>query len=237
MSSLRQTLLAAAAAWLLGATPALGLTLPFGCITQNLAGNCAIGEAQLTVDVTNPLANVVRFQFANAGPAASSITDVYFDDAENGALLQLAVILDSAPFVDFEKGATPRNLPGASQASPRFETTNGFSADSESPTQPSGVNPGESLGILFSLRSGKSFADVLASLGDGSLRIGIHVQGFAGGGSESYVNVPEPDALGVLGLLALAAHQRAPMRRSSSRRAASTSSSGGRRTRATSSAV
>jgi hypothetical protein len=93
-------------------------------------------------------------------------------------------------------GATPRNLPGASQASPRFETTNGFSADSESPTQPSGVNPGESLGILFSLRPGKSFADVLTHLGDGSLRIGIHVQGFAGGGSESFVNLPEPGPSG-----------------------------------------
>jgi len=191
------------------------------------------------VDVTNPLAGAVLFQFGNAGPAASSITDVYFDDAENGALLQISVILDAAPFVDFEKGATPRNLPGASQASPRFETTNGFSADSESPTQPSGVNPGESLGILFSLRPGKSFADVLAGFGDGSLRIGIHVQGFASGGSDSFVNVPEPGAAGpvALGLLALAARQRAPMRRSSSRRAASTSSSGGRRTRATSSAV
>ncbi len=209
MSSLRQTLLAAAAVWLLGATPAPALILPFGCITQNLAGNCALGEAQLTVEVTNPLANVVRFQFANAGPGASSITDVYFDDAENGALLQISVILDAAPFVDFEMGATPTNLPGASQAIPRFETTSGFSADSESPTQPSGVNPGESLGILFSLRPGKSFADVLTHLGDGSLRIGIHVQGFTGGGSESFVNVPEPGAAGLvaLGLLALAARR------------------------------
>ena len=169
------------------------------------------------MDVTNPLAGAVLFQFGNAGPAASSITDVYFDDAENGALLQLSIILDAAPFVDFEKGATPRNLPGASQASPRFETTNGFSADSESPTQPSGVNPGESLGILFSLRPGKSFGDVLAGFGDGSLRIGIHVQGFAGGGSESYVNVPEPGALRLvgLGLLGLGVRARALRARSS----------------------
>jgi hypothetical protein len=167
------------------------------------------------VDVTHPLAGVVRFQFQNAGPATSSITDVYFDDADEGALLQISVILDSAPFVDFEMGATPRNLPGASQASPRFETTNGFSADSESPTQPSGVNPGESLGILFSQRPGESFfAGVLTHLGDGSLRIGIHVQGFTGGGSESFVNLPEPGALGLVGLGLLGLGVRARLARS-----------------------
>jgi hypothetical protein len=239
MRSLRPTLVTAAAAWLLGATPAPGLTLPFGCITGNLAANCAIGEAQLTVEVTNPAAGAIRFQFHNAGPAASSITDVYFDDAEDGALFQLTLILDQAPFVDFERGATPGNLPGASQAEPDFETTDGFSADSESPVQPRGVNPGETLGILFSLRPGASFADVLDHLADGSLRVGIHVQGFAGGGSESFVNVPvpEPGALGLVGLVALAARQGAASLRSSSRRTPSTSSSGGRRTRATSSAV
>jgi hypothetical protein len=247
MLVLRTTIVTAALAWLLGAAPAPGLTLPFGCITQNLAVDCAIGEAQLTVEVTDPGTNVVRFQFHNAGPAASSITDVYFDDAEDGALFRLSLIFDQAPLVDFEPGATPRNLPGASQASPPFVTTDGFSADSESPVQPRGVNPGETLGILFALRSGASFQDVLAHLDDGSLRIGIHVQGFAGGGSESFVslpgpagpNVPEPGAAGLvaLGLLALAARQRSARRRSSSRRTASTSSSGGRRTRATSSAV
>ena len=215
MLSLRPTLVIAAT-WLLGASPAPGLTLPFGCITQNLAGDCAIGEAQLTVDVTSPSPLVVRFQFHNAGPAASSITDVYFDDAEDGALFQLSLILDQSPLVDFEPGARPGNLPGAGQASPPFVTTDGFSADSESPVQPRGVNPGETLGILFSLRPGASFADVLDHLTDGSLRIGIHVQGFAGGGSESFVNVPEPGALGLVafGLVGLGARARGALARS-----------------------
>ena len=216
MLTLRQTLLAAAAVGILGASPTRGSTLGFGCITHNLAGNCAIGEAQLTVDVSNPAAAVIRFQLANAGPAASSITDVYFD---NGPLQALSLILNTAGSVEFSPFASPPNLPGGNLLSPPFETTRGFSADSDSPVQPMGVNPGESLGILFLLEPGTSFADALAGLEDGSLRIGIHVQGFSSGGSESFVNaVPEP--LGLLGvaLLALAAHHGRSRRLTSLRR-------------------
>ena len=56
------------------------------------------------------------------------------------------------------------------------------------PAQPNGVNPGESLGIVFDLIGGQAFADTIAALADGGLRIGIHVQGFEDGGSESFVN-------------------------------------------------
>jgi hypothetical protein len=215
MRPLRPTLVLAAAAWLFGASPAPGLTLAFGCITENSAADCATGEAQLTGEVTSPSASLIRFQLHNAGPAASSITDVYFDDAEDGALFQLSLIFDQAPFVDFEPGASPGNLPGASQANPDFATTDGFSADSAAPAQPRGVNPGETLGILFSLRPGASLADVLAHLADGSLRVGIHVQGFSGGGSESFVNVPEPGAFGLfaLGLIGLGPRTRSALAR------------------------
>ena len=52
-----------------------------------------------------------------------------------------------------------------------------------------------------------TFADVANDLSSGALRIGIHVQGFDGGGSESYINgdlIPEPASVLVWGLLATA---------------------------------
>ncbi len=191
----------------MGSGAASAIPLGFDCITNNVAADCAIGEAQLTVDVTDPGPGGVMFTFHNAGPAASSITDVYFDDADFGALHRISVIIDTPPFVDFEQFATPGDLPGANNASPPFQVTRGFSADSESPAQPKGVNPDESLMIVFLLKDGKTFDDVLASLEDGSLRVGIHVQDYATGGSESLVNTPEPGVLGLvgLGLLVLAA--------------------------------
>ena len=62
-------------------------------ITNNDAGDAAIGEAQLSVDVTDNGGNQVLFTFLNSGPEASSITDVYFDD-NSGQLLSIASITD-----------------------------------------------------------------------------------------------------------------------------------------------
>jgi hypothetical protein len=89
-------------------------------------------------------------------------------------------------------------LPGGNGITPTFVTTPGFSADSDPPAQPNGVNPGESLGVTFDLQGGSTFNDVLNGLDDGSLRVGIHVQGFADGGSEAFVNdgvIPTPGAV------------------------------------------
>lgn len=143
----------------------------------------AIGEAQLFVEL-NDLGTQVEFMFTNTGPFASSITDVYFDD---GTLLGIASITNG-PGVEFEQLASPPDLPGGNNLVPPFVTTDGFSADSNPPAQPLGVNPGESLGITFDLMLGGTHADVVDDLATGDLRIGIHVQGFASGGSQAFVN-------------------------------------------------
>ena len=62
-----------AAVGLFAAAPAGAVTLGFGCITNNLAGDCAIGAAQMTVDVTDPGGGQISFLFKNTGGAASSI--------------------------------------------------------------------------------------------------------------------------------------------------------------------
>ena len=112
--------------------------------------------------------------------------------------------------VDFTEGGTPPNLPGGSTIG--FVTTTGFLADSDPSTLPNGVNPTETLGIVFNLQIPGSFSEILGELENGDLRIGLHVQGFTGGGSESFVNnpVPEPGVglLLSLGLAGLAAYRR-----------------------------
>lgn len=172
----------------------------FHNITGNNATNAGIGETQLFMEVTDVGSNQVKFEFTNTGPAASSITDIYFDD---GSLLGIASIDNSSTGVSFSQPATPAELPGANNANPDFETTQNFSADSDSPPPVNGVNPGEYVGIIFDLQAGQDFDDVIAQLTSGELRAGIHVQAFALGGSESFVNnntpVPEPSTLLLLG--------------------------------------
>jgi hypothetical protein len=144
----------------------------------------AIGEAQLFVEVVD-LGSQVDFIFTNIGPLASSITDVYFDD---GTLLGIASITNTVGLVDFSQLADPLDLPGGNNVSPPFATTAGFSADSNPPTQPMGVNPSEFLGITFDLQGGGTHQDIVDELTSGELRIGIHVQGYSSGGSESFIN-------------------------------------------------
>ena len=185
----------------------------FEAITANSTIDPGIGEAQLSVDVTDYGSNQVLFTFSNAGPLTSSITDVYIED---GSLLQIyddpitvgiidGIINNPSPLlVNFEEGANPAMLPGSENMPvPLVSSDYFFSADSVSPPPLNGVNPGESLGILFDLKDGYNFANVIIAIGLGftepwnteSLRIGIHAQGFADGNSESLIMTPTPGSL------------------------------------------
>jgi hypothetical protein len=167
--------------------------------------------------------NEVLFIFSNSGTTPSSITDIYFDD---GALLGIADIINGGSGVSFGYPANPGNLPGPTNVYPTFETsgsgTDYFSADSNPSVQPNGVNPGESVGILFTLQTGRTFQNVIDAINVGfdptayytgsgtydgwespNLRIGIHVQGIGSESySQTYILTPVPGAV-ILGLLGL----------------------------------
>lgn len=171
--------------------------LSFDCITNNNSVSAAVGESQLSVEVTEMIDGKVLFTFYNVGTFACSITDVYFDNGSPTETLGgLYALIDSDnggdSGVSFSPNATPPNLPGAANVSPVFATSAGLSADSDSPVSVNGVNTGETLGVVFSLISGKTFDSVLAAIASGDLRVGIHVQGFDGGFSEAFVNIPDP---------------------------------------------
>ncbi len=185
---------AAAVAVTMAVSAAQAATYSFVGVASNNATNTTTGQNQLSVDVIDSGSGTVSFTFNNAGPLASSITDTYWDD-QAGLLGTIGSITGSAG-VSYSSGANPPNLPGGNTIGFSVSPA-GASADSKSPTQPNGVNPGEWLTIVWSLVTGATYSDVLAALnlgGDqtGSMRIGIHVQGFANGGSEAFVNAPPP---------------------------------------------
>lgn len=210
MRSLALRFALAVAALALVAAPAAADTYGFTCITNSSATNCGIGQLQLSMTVTDAGGGLVSFQFNNTGSSASSITDVYFGyfGSNPGLIASISSISGSAG-VSFSAGAAPPALPGGKSIAPQFMTIATLTADSNPPAQPNGVNPGEVLTIIVALNTGVSFADLINSLNAGNSAVGIHVQGFSGGGSESFVNntpVPEPASLALFGtgLLGLA---------------------------------
>jgi hypothetical protein len=163
--------------------------LDFFCISNNSAINAAAGEAQLQVEAI-PVGTQAMFQITNAGSVEMVVTGVYFAD---GTLLGLATLNGSAGVI-YQQGGSPPNLPGGNMISPPFVATAAFTATAASPAPHNGIAPGQWLQVAFDLLPGLTFLDVEAALASGDLRIGLHVQGFADGGSESFVNVPAPGA-------------------------------------------
>jgi hypothetical protein len=190
---------AALGAALVAATPASAsapISFGYGCITSNNATNCGIGQNQFRTQVSQVGSSQILFQFLNVGSAASSITDIYFQDTAPKSLLSIANIINSTG-VSFSQGATPPNLPGGQNVG--FNAN--FSADSNSPVSQNGINPGEVLGILFNIRPGfaNPFDAVITDLQQGSLRLGLHAQAFSSGASASFVNEAVPEPMTMLG--------------------------------------
>lgn len=195
----------ASAALIVGAEAlATPVTVNFTRITANASQNVA-AQFSCVVDLyqaasgSNP--EVVSFRFTNAVGIQSSISEVYYDD---GPMLGIASLQQQgASFVG--GSATPGNLPGGNTISPAFNATQIFSADAQG-------NPANGLDVAsdflemrFNLINGRTFNDIVASLNDGSLRIGMHVRAIGNQGqSDGFVNTPPTVLIPLPGVSAMA---------------------------------
>lgn len=201
------------------ASPAATVGLDFVCISHNSVASCAAGEQQLRVTLEQTAASIVTFTFTNVGHRASVIGQLYFEDPKG--LLQgiSSLSAGSHGHVDFAPGARPSNLPGGRAPAAGFQAH--FSLGAGKPAPRNGINNGtgsdlESLAVNF--LSGYDFASLRSALASGELRLGVHVQGFDGGFSESYISaapaaVPVPEtvwlfASGLFGFVGIARRRR-----------------------------
>jgi hypothetical protein len=189
----------AAGAILLIAAPAQAFQFGSNNITGNNATNALAGTQQLRIDVTAAngsdtlTSNQVLFKFSNIGTAASSITQIYFDNGT--ALKSVNSIFDSGAGVDFSQASGNLNLPGGNSLTSKFVSDFGIKANT--PVSQQGVNNGtaansEWVSVLFDLGINKTLQSVIDEMRSGALRIGMHVQAFSdtNGGSEAFVNKP-----------------------------------------------
>jgi hypothetical protein len=205
----------------------------FGAISDN-SGVSSWMAQQLSLEVTPYGTNQVLFTFKNniapydavGSPIEGIIGTVFFED---GALLEISAVLDAEyngtlyPGVVFEvaPNTASKNFPEGDTLVPPFETTAHFWSTNYQ-TIDNGVNPTETVGIVFNLEGGATFDSVITAISLGftdpdpdqntSLRVGVHVQNLPGydkagnwtqtDGSDSFILVPLPGAvlLGILGL-------------------------------------
>jgi hypothetical protein len=155
--------------------------------------NGAIGEQQLSYTVEEAIGGVV-FRFENTAQQACSLTGIYFESSL-GTLEGFISIDDSYEGVLFSQGAEPTNMPRWEKVD--FEPTLEMTADSDSPAvSQNGIDLADEW-LEITVQTQASLEQVCEELNDQSIRIGIHVQAFDDGGSESFIT-PEPASMALL---------------------------------------
>lgn len=187
---MKRSLLLALLLAALSAGPASATSVSFSCLSSS--SKCAVGEAQLSVEVLDAAPGQVSFRLRNDGGEPLTASQLFFDDAA-GVLGDVVSLIDGVGVV-FLEGGKPGNLKGGKKI--------GFEADAFAsavkPAKDNGVNPGEDVLVLFALAGTHTFEDVIAALESEGLRIGINAK-------RAYVNVttgtvPEPGTLCLLAL-------------------------------------
>ncbi|HYE62525.1 MAG TPA: hypothetical protein VD997_11075 [Phycisphaerales bacterium] len=196
------------------AAPALAqpVTLSFSRINGNAPVDVA---SQFTAVVDDGPGDTVTFRFTNNATIASSIMSIYFDDRADLLAFDSFVTQTGTNFTS--GGVTPPNLPGGQNLTPPFQADATLSVGA-SGNPNNGINAaGDVLVVSYDLLGGNNFADVLAALNSGALRIGFHVQSIgATGDSDAFVNnppngvipLPTTAALAAAGLCGLAVRRR-----------------------------
>lgn len=147
----------------------------------------------------NGTATNATFKFHNDSWFTCCITQIYFDD---GSLLGIGSLVNGPGTLYGSDAVTPGpgNLPAGNNLTPPFSADREFSIAPFAPVTPDGISPGEWVSVTFNLDSGGTLQDVLNELASGDLRVGIHIQAFPDGKSESAIMIPEPATATLLGV-------------------------------------
>ena len=184
-----------AVAVLFGAPSVQALPLDsFSCISNNNAGDCAIGTSQLSGAIAPVNYTLALLTITLTGLNAAVVEQVFIESSVVSGISFLASL--DLGTVLFSPDGSPGNLPSGNTVN--FVTAASASADPPPPFNGIGFHPMDP----FSPQTGQ-FGLALTGTFDpvNDLRVGVHVIGYTSGGSESFVTrpIPEPGTLLLIG--------------------------------------
>jgi hypothetical protein len=184
-----------------------------GCTTTPDVGGQLFLQVLHDINPSDGVDPNVYFKFFNMVGAPSSVEQISIDGLSGFSKLTGS----GTNFVE-ANSPNPKNLPGGNTANPAFVADFTYEAVADNGLgftgkPQAGINaPGETMEFYKAV----SYNDTIASMANGSLRIGLHVIAFENGNSATYLNnltpVPEPHAWAMmvagLGLLGARAFRR-----------------------------
>ncbi len=181
-----------AVAGLMASAASAGATYGFTHIVEDGDGptqlaDGAIGVSQLSLELKDT-AGSAEFLFKNSGPDAAVVTQIYWFDV-NDQLTSLDSWTSASGGPDY--GAPPNSDEDKGKL-PGYGGKNISDFDLKPDPSPSknGIDIGEDLSVFFSYTG--TYLEILEAIDSGDIVVGVHVQAYKSGGSESFVTGPPP---------------------------------------------
>ena len=172
------------------ARPASGIRLGFKTVSGNADHGEIICDSNFFMDVTDIRDRRIMITFHNRSQLPCTISDIYFVDAEVFTIsIQNVRNHHStlAPECSVDLTTAQRQVaPEPYHNSSTYQVARQNTDDNDG--MPDGIQPNESLGIVFDLQAGVTLADIIGALSNGILNVSLKLLGVAQGTGGVLIN-------------------------------------------------
>lgn len=168
---MRREVLACGLVTLAAALPAAGAELLiFDCSSADRQQGCRAAGDSLQVEITDGGARRVVFIFSHRGSASFAVDRIHIEDAR-GVLVGPPDVLNKEPGVSFRWNDDKQRRIAVSAGARTLKIHPDLTVTAQSTGSGSGLNAGESLGLVYEIAGGLDLNDVLRDLRTGALAI------------------------------------------------------------------